>query len=274
MHFDEIGTWSEIKLDIVRQYAQAYSTILSSRGFWHAYVDGFAGSGVHISKSTGEFVPGSPLNALHISPPFDEYFLIDLDGDKVEQLGSLAAVRQRENVHVIQGDCNRVLLERVFPQVRYEQFRRALCLLDPYGLHLDWEVIETAGRMGSLEIFLNFPVMDMNRNVLWTHPQNVSQSDLLRMTGFWGNESWQDAAYDEQPTLFGGRDKIRREIDSVVRAFRQRLMQAAGFKEVTDPLPMRNRRGAIVYYLLFASQKSVALQIVRDIVRHYLKRSF
>lgn len=28
--FDEIGYWSEIKLDIIREYAQAYSTILSA----------------------------------------------------------------------------------------------------------------------------------------------------------------------------------------------------------------------------------------------------
>ncbi|MGO9109324.1 MAG: hypothetical protein ACLP9L_08835 [Thermoguttaceae bacterium] len=29
VRFDEIGYWSEIKLDIVRKYAQAYSNILS-----------------------------------------------------------------------------------------------------------------------------------------------------------------------------------------------------------------------------------------------------
>jgi hypothetical protein len=27
--FDEIGYWSEVKLEIVRKYAKAYSTILS-----------------------------------------------------------------------------------------------------------------------------------------------------------------------------------------------------------------------------------------------------
>ena len=43
-------------------------------------------------------------------------------------------------------------------------------MLDPYGLHLDWEVIETAGKMRSIEIFLNFPIMDMNRNALWRNP--------------------------------------------------------------------------------------------------------
>ncbi|MFC2021296.1 hypothetical protein ACFLU1_05905 [Chloroflexota bacterium] len=44
--FDEIGEWSEIKLDIVEKYALPYSRILSSRNnpeFHHIYIDAFAG---------------------------------------------------------------------------------------------------------------------------------------------------------------------------------------------------------------------------------------
>jgi hypothetical protein len=41
------------------------------------------------------------------------------------------------------------------PSYRYEDFRRALCLLDPYALNPNWEVVATAGKMGSIEIFLN-----------------------------------------------------------------------------------------------------------------------
>jgi three-Cys-motif partner protein len=63
--FDEIGYWSEIKLEIVRDYASAYSRILNSKNLPHVYIDAFAGAGQHISKNTGEFVPGSPLNALN-----------------------------------------------------------------------------------------------------------------------------------------------------------------------------------------------------------------
>ena len=78
--FDSIGYWSEVKLDIVKEYAAAYSLILSSQKYptlSHAYIDAFAGSGVHISRKTGEFIPGSPLNALLVEPPFRDYYLID-----------------------------------------------------------------------------------------------------------------------------------------------------------------------------------------------------
>lgn len=85
MRFDEIGYWSEVKLDIVRDYAQAYSTIMAKQATIrrHVYIDAFSGAGVHISKRTGEFVPGSPLNALNVSPAFSEFHFIDLDGDKI-----------------------------------------------------------------------------------------------------------------------------------------------------------------------------------------------
>lgn len=154
LKFDAIGYWSEVKLEIIREYAQAYSTILTSNHLHHVYIDAFAGAGMHLSRSKGEFVPGSPLNALAIEPPFKEFHLIDLDSTKAQQLRQLA--EGQKGVSIYEGDCNEILLTKVFPQVQYTQYRRGLCLLDPYGLHLDWRVIQTAGEMKSLEIFLDF----------------------------------------------------------------------------------------------------------------------
>lgn len=265
--FDEIGSWSQIKLEIIKDYAVAYSTILSRQPrLRHYYIDAFAGCGVHISKATGQFVPGSPLNALNVQPPFCGYALIDLEGEKVaalrEQIGN------RPDVRLYEGDCNQILIEKIFPNVTYEQYRRALCLLDPYGLHLKWEVIRTAAANRSIDIFLNFPVMDMNRNVLWRYPERVSQEDVGRMNAFWGDESWRQAAYTPVATLFGPAEE-KASNAQIAEAFRKRLVEVAGFKHVPSPMPMRNSRGAIVYYLFFASQKPVAENIVEDIFRKY-----
>jgi three-Cys-motif partner protein len=196
LELDEIGPWSEVKLDIVREYARAYSQILSAQNkprLRHIYIDAFAGAGMHISRSTKQFVLGSPLNALNVVPPFSEYHFIDIEQSRVEALQQAAETRQ--NVFVHQGDCNQVLLTNVFPRVRYEDFRRALCLLDPYGLHLDWQVIYNAGQMQSIEIFLNFPIMDMNMNVLKHNPESVPSQQGKRMTRFWGDYSWKEVAY-------------------------------------------------------------------------------
>lgn len=224
-----------------------------------------------MTKVTKELIPGSPLNALKIDPPFKEYFLIDLDGDKIEQLRSFTEVKNKPHVHVIHGDCNDVLLNEVFPKVRYEDYRRGLCVLDPYGLHLNWEVTKAAGKMKSIDIFLNFPIMDMNRTALWHQPDRASPKGQARMTAFWGNESWRQAAYRREPTLFGEED-VKVSNEQVVEAFRRRLKEDAGFVHVPAPIPMRNSKNAVVYYLYFASQKPVASKIVKDIFNSYKNR--
>lgn len=266
--FDEINYWSEIKLDIVKEYASAYSTILTAQTkppLYHIYIDAFAGTGIHISRSTGEFVPGSPLNALLVQPPFREYHFIDLDSGKVDSLRALAGNRQ--DVSVYEGDCNTLLLQKVFPHAEYRSYRRALCLLDPYGLHLDWQVILTAGQMKSIDIFLNFPVADMNRNVLWRNPERVDARQAERMNAFWGDDSWRSVAYDTSRNLFGWEEKTDNE--TVAEAFRKRLRTVAGFNHVPEPMPMRNSKGAVVYYLFFASQRPAAEHIVEDIFGKY-----
>jgi three-Cys-motif partner protein len=161
-----------------------------------------------------------------------------LDGAKVENLRSI--IGQRPDVSVHKGDCNKVLLETVFPRIRYEDYRRGLCLLDPYGLTLRWAIVERAGKVGSIEILLNFPIMDMNRNALWTNPAGVTLEDADRMTSFWGDESWKKAAYAAQPNLFGGVDPIKYGgNERIVEAYRERLKKVAGFKFVPEPMPER-----------------------------------
>lgn len=267
LEFDEIGYWSEIKLEIVRDYAAAYSTILTNKNLPHIYVDAFAGAGQHISKSTGEFVPGSPLNALNVRPPFREYHFIDLNASRVESLQHIAGARN--DVHVYEGDCNELLAQRIFPTLHFDSYRRALCLLDPYGLDLNWDVMFQAGQLGTIDMFLNFPVMGMNRAVLWRNPDKVSIEQLDRMSAFWGGD-WKEAAYTTERSLFGEPEKESN--DAIAEAFRQRLHNVAGFRKVPEPLPMRNSKGATVYYLFFASQVGVAEKIVTDIFGKYRNR--
>jgi three-Cys-motif partner protein len=175
-------------------------------------------------------------------------------------------------VTILKGDCNEVLLRDVFPLLRYEDYRRGLCVLDPYGLHLDWRVIESAGKMRSIDLFINFPIMDMNRNVLRRNPLTVTPEAAARMTAFWGDESWRDAAYERNPDLFGEEVVTKKSNEDVVRAFLDRLGTVGGFPCVPDPIPMRNKRNAVVCYLMFASQKPAASKIAEDIFASYRNR--
>ncbi|MCI0685037.1 MAG: three-Cys-motif partner protein TcmP [Gemmataceae bacterium] len=273
LKLDEVGYWSEVKLDIVRDYAKAYSTIFSApaqRKFHHVYIDSFAGAGIHISKTTGEVIEGSPLIAVSTDPPFKEYHLIDSDITRVDSLQRMFGNRRDVRIH--HGDCNEIMLSDVLPHVRYKDFRRGLCLLDPYGLHLRWDVIRAIGQEPTIDMFLNFPIADMNRNVFWRNPEGVAQDDIERMTAFWGDDSWREVTYQTVPTLFGPEDEKAADNDAIANAFQERLRKVAGFKNVPDPMPMRNSKGAIVYYLFFASPKPVAQHIVSHIFDKYRNR--
>jgi three-Cys-motif partner protein len=124
--------------------------------------------------------------------------------------------------------------------------------------------------MRTIDLFLNFPVADMNRNVLWHHPEGVDPADIARMNDFWGDDSWRKIAYTTERDLFGHPEKEDNKV--VADGFRQRLRKVAGFKHVPEPLPMRNRNGATVYYLFFASHKQTAEHIVKAIFTKYSQR--
>jgi len=267
--YDEIGYWSEVKLDIVRKYASAYSTIMSAQPTIrkHIYIDAFAGAGKHVSRRTGEFVPGSPLNALKVAPPFSEIHLIDLHGGKVAELRR--QIGSRQDVFIYEGDANKVLLDTVFPRCRYEDFNRALCLLDPYALNVDWSVLQTAGQMGSIEVFYNFMIMDANMNVLWRNPDNVAPAQAVRMDKAWGDHSWREAAYVGKQTLWGDTFDEKARNEDIAEGFRKRLEEVAEFKYVPRPVPMRNEKGAVIYYLFFASPNKTGARIVEDIFNTY-----
>jgi three-Cys-motif partner protein len=182
--FDEIGDWSEIKLDIVEKYGAAYAKILGAKRFKKFYIDGFSGAGRHISRQTDKQIEGSPARALRISPPFDRYYFIDMNPQKTRYLQKLCDGRSDVSIHT--GDCNAYLTTQLLPTIQYGDYKRALCLLDPYGLDLDWEVMLQAGQSKAIDMFLNFPVMDMNRNAIWRGPENARKDGIERMNRFWG----------------------------------------------------------------------------------------
>jgi three-Cys-motif partner protein len=273
---DEVGYWTEVKLDILQKYASAYTKIMSKQKpiRRYAYIDGFAGPGLNISATSGREIEGSPSIALGIQPPFSRYHFIDMDGNRVDQLRELAGERLDVDVEVHQGDCNSVLLNEIFPRYPYDGFCRALCVLDPYRLGPNWQVVEAAGKMGSIEIFMNFMIMDANRNVLWRRPERVSKAQAARMDAKWGDDSWRKAAYRAEPNLFGAKmeEKVPRANEAVVAAYKERLIKIAQFKFVPEPIPMRNNKGSTVYYLLFASHNRTGAKIIQDIFAKYRYR--
>lgn len=147
---------------------------------------------------------------------------------------------------------------------------RALCILDPYGIDIDWSVIFEAGKKGIIDIFLNFSIMDMNRNVLRDVLEKSDQKQIDRLNRFWGDDSWQHIIYLPQRNLFGGEDQIKvADNEAVVQAYIERLKNVAGFNYAPNPVPMLNGIGKVVYYLVFAAQKEVASKLAVHIFKKH-----
>jgi hypothetical protein len=103
------------------------------------------------------------------------------------------------------------------------------------------------------------------------HPAKYSADQLRLFMLAMGGGKGQDVVRKPVRHLFGI-DHEKTDNKTIAQAFRERLRQVAGFSSVPDPLPMRNKKGAIVYYLFFASPKPVAANIVRDIFAKYRDR--
>jgi three-Cys-motif partner protein len=264
---DEVGYWSEAKLEIVAKYSKGASRILRSSGFKSLYVDGFAGAGVHKSRRTGKLIAGSPLLVSRVQPPFERIELVEQDPERVALLRSQFAEDRRVQVH--HGDAND-LVPRIVKGIARNSDWRAVVLLDPYKLNLKWGTIRGVGATRAADMLIHLPTMQIQRNVVRRTLEAGVESEQQRMTELWGGTGWQTAAYREEETLFGSEESKAGILD-IAHAFRERLIEphGAGFKFCSRPVPMRNNGRRVIYYLLLASQVDVAVKVFEDVTRDY-----
>ena len=128
-----------------------------------------------------------------------------------------------------------------------------------------------AGSSQAVEVFINFPVMQMNRNCKHEITSEILPGELKAMDRFWGDRSWHSEMFRPSPqtNLFGEEEMDKTENRDLVNAYCRRLKEVAGFSFVADPFAMRNSRLAIVYYLIFTGPNKTGWKIVQDIYRKY-----
>ena len=245
-------------------YGESGARFIGTGGYLkHYYIDGFTGGGVALRKITREPVETTAKRILTIEPPFVGYHLIDADAAKASAMRLACAGRVGAQAHC--GDANE-LLPRIFETIRFDKYQRGLCFLDPYKLMLSWDVLQAAAVTRAIEVFLHFPTGDIQRNVLRHDQSTVDPESVARMTAMWGDDSWRQAAYAEEPDLFGTHT-VKQPIDSLLVAFTDRLRKVAGFKHVSTPIAMRNKTNAIIYHLIFATPNATGLRIATSILK-------
>jgi hypothetical protein len=97
------GKWTTEKLNLIRKYLKAYSTIMNKKKFNFAYIDAFAGSGYYrkidnhnrslfmpeFGSEEKLFLDGSARIALGVTPSFQQYIFIEKDKNRVNNLEKL-----------------------------------------------------------------------------------------------------------------------------------------------------------------------------------------
>ena len=268
---DTIGKWSEDKLKLLKKYLEAYTKILRRqswcRGYY--YIDAFAGSGEPLSREEGCIVDGSPRCALSIKHPFTKYVFIEIADWRVEKLKKLQQEFDYLDIEIKQGDCNQILQEEIIPDLPYESNKRALMFLDPFSLDIEWETLEMAAKQGTIEVFINFPIMAVNRTVLVSNIRRLSEKQIERMNRFWGTDEWHRDLYRIGTDLFGKTyiEKIPQTGRSLSNLFRNRLKSV--FPEVSTPLIMRNSKNSPLYCLIFAGHKKTGRKIIESIFKRF-----
>jgi three-Cys-motif partner protein len=268
---DIIAPWSEDKLQLLGKYLHAYTVIMKDQQWCRGYhyIDAFAGTGKSLARDEERYIDGSPRVALTIKHPFNSYTFIEKTSWRVQRLRELEGKFPDRAIRIHEGDCNRIITTEITPRIRYEQFNRGLIFLDPFGMDTEWSTIEQIAETRALEIFMNFPVMALNRTVLPNDPNALTEAQIERMNRFWGTKEWRGDIYEEVPTLFGPVEmKIRRTTGQRLgRLFKKRLEGV--FPNVTDPLLMTNSKNAPLYCLIFAGHKKKSADIMGDIFQRY-----
>ncbi len=288
------GDWTSEKLERVRKYLQAYTTIFHgnerARFFTTYFVDAFAGTGDRKDsnipglsdtplldiESDPEFIglqKGSSRIALEIEPAFNRYLFIEHSKKRVAELEKLKALYpyRADCIRIEQGDANTVLKDWC-QETDWRQFR-AVVFLDPYGMQVDWSTIEAIAGTKAIDLWILFPIgMAVNRLLINRQPPPESWANALTRT--FGEDAWRQRFYKKtiQQSLFGEEEEETKFADfaDIESYFQERL--GSVFERVAkNPLLLCNSRGTPIYLLCFAAGNKrgaqTAVEIAQDILR-------
>ncbi len=287
------GDWTEAKLERVGKYLSAYTTIFAkhprAQKLTPMYVDAFAGTGYRRrlprledqtqlfselrETDADDFLKGSARIALEVEPPFKQYVFIEQDADHARALEALKRQfpQKASAIHIVRQDANDYL--KAWCARTDWQTCRAVMFLDPYGMQVEWSLLEAIAKTKAVDLWILFP-LGVAVNRLLTRAEPPSGKWARALTRILGTEDWREAFYPRrvERTLFGEEEIRTKEADfgKIGRFFVERLKKV--FTAVADnPLPLLNSRNVPLYLLCFAAGNPkgapTALKIAHDLLR-------
>ncbi len=281
------SSWTEDKLERVRKYLVAYSTIMRKRDYPYAYIDGFAGTGYRELKidpagadlffpeaeetEVAEFLDGSARIALQVEPRFHKYIFVEKDPKKAAELERLKAdfPDKAGDIVVKEGDANESIRELCGSNWSK---RRAVLFVDPFGMQLSWETLSAIGKTRAIDTWILFPIGSVNR--LLVRDGQIPDGWRRRLDDLFGGGDWYEVFFPEKKSaLFGDELVTRRKVADfkLIGEYFNRRLKTIFADVAPEPLTLRNSKGTPIFLLCFAAANpnaaATAIKIAQDILR-------
>ena len=287
------GAWTEEKLNAFEKYVNAYLTIMNKyRGQYDwklIYFDGFAGSGSRNEDTTSEdnqlmidlidehqiaaeeLTPykGAAERVLNIAQDgFDFYYFIDKDAASSSQLQEkLASYQKDKRLEFRHSDAN-TEVSKLADAMHKNSKLKALVLLDPFGMQVDWSSIERL-KGTSTDLWILIPTGVIVNRLL---DRKCKLTHIEKLTSFFGKDEafLRNYFYNirQETTLFGDTEvveKVQEPIRMIANLYIQQMKTI--FKYVTEePLVLYNTRNTPIFHFACASNNESAVKIAHEII--------
>jgi three-Cys-motif partner protein len=282
------GPWTDVKLRCLKNYLNEYRKIFSvnerARHFRTWYVDAFAGSGSRSKRSPGfpllefyedaetqAYQEGSTKIALSLASPFDRYLFIERSPKFAAGLELMIQAEFQvlnQFCEVRSGDANDEILKWCL--ARDWSKERAVVFLDPYGMQVEWNTIQTLASTPGVDLWYLFP----NIARLLPRDGKIPEAWNKRLTLLFGTETWQSKFLPiiRQNELFGNTESADRRVnETVVGDFIMERLASCFGNKVAKYLILRNSKSSPLYYLCFAASNEKGAKTALRIANYILK---
>ena len=270
------GSWTEVKLQILRGYLDAYTTALKNQPFGLVYIDAFAGSG-KIEVSTDDsfarkFISGSAKIAIGIDEKrFDRLIFVEKSPARCQKLDALKRNSPDRDISIVREDANAFINRFHMDQRNW----RGVIFLDPFATQVKWETIRHIGAIEALDMWLLFPTSAIIRILPRSRqPDDVDPKWAACLNEIYGNDCWREL-YEpsKQRPLFGGEEFERaRGAKGLLKIYKRRLRQTFGGRFVENSRTLCNSIGQPIFELLFCVGNPSGIGPASRIAKHLLDR--
>ncbi len=271
------GSWTVLKLEILENYLDFYTTALKNQPFKLMYIDAFAGTGRinprREDEGAEEFMEGSAARALKVDDkPFDRLIFVEKDVKRYESLEELRKSNTGRDVRTENADAN------VFLNNLQEDWRgwRGVLFLDPFATEIEWSTIEKIAGFNALDTWILFPVSAIARMMPRSKtPDDISSSWAESLNRIFGDESWRNLySMSPQLSMFGDETQQRDPgADGIVRIYKNKLRSLFKHRFLEESKTFTNSRNSPLFEFMFCAGNPRGATLAKKVARYILDAS-